>query len=100
MAAIEEGKKVRAANPWLAHVKKFRGENEGMKYKDALKGAAASYDKVVVVKREADDRRPNAWMDHVEQWKLAHPKWKETHGLKGVLKSAKETYTKVGVEAE
>jgi len=33
-------------NPWIAHVNAFRAAHPGMSYKDALKGASATYVKV------------------------------------------------------
>lgn len=84
--------KAHAVNPWLVHVNEYRVANPGTKYKDALKAAAATYVKTVVVKKEAGERKANPWMEHIAEWKAANPKWKDTRSYKDVLKLCKETY--------
>jgi hypothetical protein len=85
--------KTHAVNAWLVHVNQYRVDNPGTKYKDALKAAAATYTKTVVVKKEPTERKANPWMDHIAEWKAANPTWKDTRSYKDVLKLCKETYS-------
>jgi len=78
----------------FVHVNEYREANPGIKYKDALKAAGATYTKTVAVERKATgERKANPWMDHIAEWKTANPSWKETMSYKDVLKLCKETYS-------
>jgi hypothetical protein len=51
--------KVKKVNPWTEHVKKYRSENPGMSFKEALKGASETYKKGgVMVVEEPKEVKP------------------------------------------
>jgi len=45
-------------SPWISHVKKFRAQNPGMSYKDALKGASKTYQRGQGLKLAGQRGRP------------------------------------------
>jgi len=82
----------RKGGKWIAHVKAYRAEHD-VSFKAALKDAGATYTKIVKEKTEKKDHKPNPWMQHIDEYKNAHPDWKDTMSYKQVLQTCKTTYT-------
>ena len=91
----------RKSGKWAEHVRQYR-ELHKVSFKDALKGAGASYVKLVRTKKEKKDYKENPWMAHINAWKASNPDWKSSISYKDVLKTCKETYkpSKVIVKSE
>ena len=81
----------RKGGKWSEHVRQYR-ELHKVSFKDALKGAAESYVKLVRPKKEKKDYKENPWMLHIKEWKTANPDWKSTLSYKEVLQTCKKTY--------
>ena len=81
----------RKVGKWSEHVRQYR-ELHKVSFKEALKGAGASYVKLVRPKKAKADYKENPWMVHIRAWKTANPDWKTTMSYKQVLKTCKETY--------
>ena len=84
----------RKGGKWIDHVKAYRAEHN-VSFKAALKDAGATYQKIVREKTEKKDHKPNPWMQHINEYKTAHPGWKDTMSYKQVLQTCKETYTPI-----
>jgi len=78
-------------NPWMVHVKRVRGDNPGLSYKEVLKTAKLSYTKK---DREDKVKKEHPWLKHLAQIKADEPDWKQRLSYKELLQYAKTTYQK------
>jgi hypothetical protein len=81
-------------NPWISHVRAYHKATGGI-WKDALKGAGATY-KPVPKKAKVlpEDRKENPWMKHIEEFKKRCPNWKDDLTYKQLLVLCKSTYVR------
>lgn len=75
---------------WLEHVRKYREQHKGKSYKECLKEAAATYQKVVKIKVKGGN-----WKEHVLKFRANHPELT----LKECMQQASLTYKKPAVAA-